>query len=585
MNRMHFRHLAFLTILFLLTGTALSMNAEGFYTTSTVNLRGQRFTAYKIEKKETLYALSREMGVNYDTLVLWNQGISGDVPKGYILYMPDGTPEIVPVVKKEETITYKVKYGDTLFSLARKFNTTVQDIISVNPQLRSSVLTAGSDIKICSQSAQKTLKATKEMRPGIVSFRYYQVKKDESPEGVAAQNGIEVALLRDANPGITFKNRAKLAIPVMGNVEFITYVQNTDSRENSAEGQQAIFDSIAETNARPVVNVAILLANPQANKDIDFSRGFLTAVKEFGEVSRDIDVKFVNGSIEAPDLILNPVLHNADIIFTTYDGFIPTVLTDYAANNNKTLINAFTVRDTLYRQNPVLINLLSSPEEFNSQSAAYLLENYGDRYFIFLGDPLKANDQIATKIMNVLDTDNFEVVEKLENVVPHPSKSMIIYSFANNKNDIKTHLEAVSAWIESNPGVDVFTLGRPSWIVSADGYAESMKKAHTMFPSRFHFAERDPESQQFLKKYHDFFKADPVRSYPAYSVMGYDAAWNFLQPGEPHSNLQMPFRLMRYPGGGEYNCAAMLLQFMPGVPVRKFDIVPLQQPADVAPGN
>ena len=45
--------------------------------TSTVELMGGKFSVYKAPKKESLYAISRRLGVGYDLLAQWNQGIQG----------------------------------------------------------------------------------------------------------------------------------------------------------------------------------------------------------------------------------------------------------------------------------------------------------------------------------------------------------------------------------------------------------------------------------------------------------------------------------------------------------------------------
>lgn len=543
---------------------------------STVELMGSKFTAYKVTKKESLYAISRRIGVNYDQLSQWNQGFTGEVPKGYTLYIPQNAEPVMPAKLPERTITYRVKYGDTLFRIARNYNTTVADIIALNPKLRSSVLTAETDIRIPENSAQKKMVPVIEQRQGIVAFRYYEVRRDESAEGIARTAGINAGLLVQTNPGVQVKRGAKLAIPVLGNISYTTYKAAQDSREMTAEGRQAIFDSIAAGKKADILNVAVVLSNPSSHKDIDFSRGFLTAVKEFGEVRRHTDIRFVNGASEGSDLILDPAVRQADLIFTTYDSKVPGYLATYAENSGKTLINAFAIRDSLFRTNPAIINLMSSPADFNAQVSQYILEKFGHDYMVFIGDPLQAQDQIAFQVMNGMDSENFTVVENLTDVIPHPARPMVFYSLANNKKGMVADLEAVKVWMEANPAVDVNTIGRPSWIVHADANANLLRSTHVNLPTRFYFPDREEAPQQFIKRYQDFFRAEPVRSYPAYSVMGYDAAWNFLQPGSEHQFLQMPFRLTRVPGGGEYNSSAFMLRYYPGMPVECEDIIPYQ---------
>lgn len=545
---------------------------------NTVNLMGRDFHAFKVSKKESLYALSRSLGLNYDSLSTWNQGFNGEVPKGYILYLPAGTAsEQKPQVKPINVINYKVKYGDTLYAISHKYNTTVEDIITINPRLRSSVLPADTEIKVPQNSATHQLIPVIEKREGIKYFKYYKVGKDESAEGICRQNHITPALLQMVNPGVQIKRNSIIALPIVGETDFIVYRHNTDKRENTSEGQQAIFDSIANSRQLPTTNVVILLANPQSNKDVDFSRGFLTAVREFGEGSRHIDIKFLKASNETGEIISEPAIKDADLIFTTYDATIPSSLAQYAERTGKTLINAFAVKDSLVNTNSSIINLLSSPREFNAQVAQYIIENFDNSYFVFIGDPLKSQDQIALQVMNGIDPENFEVVATLEQSEPHPFRPMVFYSLANNKKEMKDDLETIEKWMTKYPEVDVNTIGRPSWIVNVDTHSEILKKTHANVPTRFYFGEKDIESNEFLKKYYEFFKSDPIRSYPAYSVMGYDAAWYFLRPGMDHKYLQMPFRLTRIIGGGEYNSAAFMLRYFPGMPVTKFDIIPYFQ--------
>lgn len=543
---------------------------------STVELMGSKFTAYKVSKKESLYAISRRIGVNYDLLSQWNLGFTGEVPKGYTLYIPQDSKPVMPVMLPERTVTYKVKYGDTLYRIAHSYNSTVADIIALNPKLRSSVLTADTYIKIPENSAQRKLTPVIEQRQGIVAFRYHEVRRDESSEGIARTAGINEGLLSQTNPGVQIKKGARLAIPVIGTISYTTYKPAQDSREMTAQGQQAIFDSIAAGKKADVLNVAVILSNPSTNKDIDFSRGFLTAVKEFGEVRRHTDIRFVNGASEGSDLILDPAIRQAELIFTTYDSKVPEYLATYAEKSGKTLINAFAIRDSLFRTNPAIINLMSSPTDFNAQVSQYILEKFGRSYIVFIGDPLNAQDQIAFQVMNGMDSENFTVVENLTDVVPHPALPMVFYSLANNKKGMMADLEAIKTWMEANPAVEINTIGRPSWIVHADANGNLFRHTYVNLPTRFYFPDREEAPQQFIKRYQDFFHAEPVRSYPAYSVMGYDAAWNFLQPGSEHQYLQMPFRLTRVSGGGEYNSSAFMLRYYPGMPVELQDIIPYQ---------
>ena len=55
-----------------------------------------------------------------------------------------------PVLAKKEATTYKVKRGETLSSIARKFDTTQDELISLN-QLANNKILAGQDLKVVAQ--------------------------------------------------------------------------------------------------------------------------------------------------------------------------------------------------------------------------------------------------------------------------------------------------------------------------------------------------------------------------------------------------------------------------------------------------
>ena len=79
--------------------------------------------------------------INYLTNAQYEAALTSNLLNvGQILQIPIDNTEI-------SYQTYKIAPGDTLYSIARKYNTTVSDIIAINNDL-SSFLTVGQVIKI-----------------------------------------------------------------------------------------------------------------------------------------------------------------------------------------------------------------------------------------------------------------------------------------------------------------------------------------------------------------------------------------------------------------------------------------------------
>lgn len=97
-------------------------------------------TVYTVKKGDTLYAIASRYGVSVDELKKYNNLTSNVLSIGEILYIPTG--QIVEEVVGTDYDTYIVKSGDTLYNIASRYNTTVSELSNIN-NLSSNVLMVG----------------------------------------------------------------------------------------------------------------------------------------------------------------------------------------------------------------------------------------------------------------------------------------------------------------------------------------------------------------------------------------------------------------------------------------------------------
>ena len=98
------------------------------------------FVVYKVEPGDTLYSIARRYNAKVDAIRSYNNLTSNNLSIGQILQIPISSIEMLYQ-------TYQVAPGDTLYSIARRYNTTVADIMAINNNL-SSILSVGEVIKI-----------------------------------------------------------------------------------------------------------------------------------------------------------------------------------------------------------------------------------------------------------------------------------------------------------------------------------------------------------------------------------------------------------------------------------------------------
>ena len=106
---------------------------------------GQKYYMHKVQQGNTLWGLQQMYGVKVEDIIKINPELSDGLRAGETI--------LIPCLEKEEASVekvisdYKVKKGETLYGISRKFNTTVDELMSLNPELQNG-LQKGQVIKV-----------------------------------------------------------------------------------------------------------------------------------------------------------------------------------------------------------------------------------------------------------------------------------------------------------------------------------------------------------------------------------------------------------------------------------------------------
>lgn len=96
-------------------------------------------TVYTVKIGDTLYSIAKQYNVSVDDIVNQNNLVSNNLTIGTKLLIPSG--------KSSDIIVYTVQRGDSLWALANNYNTTIDDIKRLN-NLTSDVLTVDQKLQI-----------------------------------------------------------------------------------------------------------------------------------------------------------------------------------------------------------------------------------------------------------------------------------------------------------------------------------------------------------------------------------------------------------------------------------------------------
>lgn len=120
-------------------------------------VNGKKYFSYMVQAGESVEALANAFKVTVAELEEKNPILKDGIKGGMIISVPVKEGMMDANLPEISIITYKVKPGDTLFSLAKNNNSTIEDIIQRNiDELSDGILRAGSTIKIAKNSGGLT---------------------------------------------------------------------------------------------------------------------------------------------------------------------------------------------------------------------------------------------------------------------------------------------------------------------------------------------------------------------------------------------------------------------------------------------
>lgn len=246
------------------------LSAQAGYTQKEIDVSGKKYLLHKVEKGETTFGICQQYRVSQAELMAANPEIGEGLKSGATIKIPQ-KGEVAPAemahpspqatTAEPEYYYHKVVKNQTIFSIARQYSITANDLIKYNPVLTSGLVpgtilkipvkvddtraVASANPKTIADTAPKPVPA-KEDEAG---FTYHMVIAGETLYRLENTNGVTLEELTNLNPSLVngLKTGARIKIPVKGKKE--------DAREGSvsiAQNAASIAKQDDSTDCRPI---------------------------------------------------------------------------------------------------------------------------------------------------------------------------------------------------------------------------------------------------------------------------------------------------------------------------------------------
>lgn len=324
-------------ILFIAEGTSQSKNT----------------IVHVVAPKETLFGLATKYNVKVEDIQNANtEALVNGLKVGQELVIPQSQ-----VQQTAAKTTHIVKSKESLFSIARQYNVSVEDLDKANAELMKVGLQEGQEINI--PNKKKTL----DGRVRVINAEtvFYVVKPKETKYSIAKQFGITIEQLESQNPEIVngLVEGNKLAINVR---EVKPTNENEELMLALAEKQVVVEKSKANTEEIKGLKEKLALQE-EINKNVTNVNGLLADLKEIDNTKE--------GSAEKLKLVLETNKKIQEVLLVKLDSLVNTMNKDLIQLKKTELVDL----DESIRLQKISSENISKTNELSHQLKKQLADN------------------------------------------------------------------------------------------------------------------------------------------------------------------------------------------------------------------
>lgn len=192
---------------------------------------------YVVKKGDTLYSIANKYNLTVQVLKTLNNLTSDTIQIGQVLLLKNA----------EVPTTYTVQKGDTLYAIANAFNTTVQEIKTLN-NLTTNTLYIGQILNLPGQTIPPAEEGEPE-NPGENIYTIYTVQKGDSLWAISQKFDISVQELIAINNLLTTTIKVGDQLKIPAELNRITYtVKSGDTLWSIAKTNNTTVDAIKNAN-------------------------------------------------------------------------------------------------------------------------------------------------------------------------------------------------------------------------------------------------------------------------------------------------------------------------------------------------
>ncbi len=534
---------------------------------------------HTIERGQTVYSIALTYNVSIESIYNINPGSREGIKTGEVLKIPQK--------KKDSTIYHTIQPKETLYSVSKKYNTTGNKIIEMNPGLSTLTFAAGRTIRI-PEGKSKQVEAPKETQ--IVDIQH-KVEKGETLFSLSQKYKVYIDDILQRNENVRLNGLKK------GQIIFIpTEVTKTSDKEKTLEDETNSLLNKQTIKKIDHINVALLLPfgttgknieNSQKGKIIEYYEGFLLAIEDLKKKGISINLFVYDTANGVREILQKPELKQANLIIggTTEEQI--KQISEFSHKEEIKYVIPFSSLTDVALTNPYVFQINTPQNYLYSKASLQFIKKYEKYRVIFINFSQDKNDK--ADFVSVLQTDLKQNNIRYETITYNGAsitKDMkdelngneptVFVPASGSRESLLKILAPLKTIITANSSVNVSLFGYPEW----QTYSDCIKSLYPLNTSIYSVFYADTDSRivkNFYNRYKQWYNKYPINSYPKYGLLGYDTGMYFLElinnygilfesslDKMQYNSLQMGFNFDRVSyWGGFINLNIYMVTFQP----------------------
>ena len=505
---------------------------------ATISSQQTNTAEHTVGPGETVYSISKTYNTTVDVIRKLNPNIEGDftIKVGSKLKVPGSAS----VVGRENTsnnyIRHTIKVGETLYSVSKYYNLTIEEVQAANPGLSPSNFPAGKVIRIGAKKSETNQKVKDEKEKNASSTFPYVVESKENAEDIAKKFNVSTDELKEVNPDL----------PKKSSPGDIVQIPSIKPQFPETPAQTVPAPAITQSN-NSVPQIALLLpfmVNGTSNSKaaiVEYYEGFLMALNDakLSGFSADVHVYDTKTSVdELKNILEKDEMKKMNLIIgPAYNEQVPA-LSNFSLANNIPLIIPLTSKNDSYQTNPNIYQITAPQSYLYPEVNKAFIKEFKNHNIIIVNTGTSADEKqdFTSVLASALKQEGIPYknvtisstsVTGLETALSGSMSNIIVPAFISSAS-LDKYMPNIIKLCEKKASLSVKLFGYPEW----QTYGKSLRTEYlhpmdTYIFSGF-YAGTSAATTSFRTDYMKAYGKDIISTFPKFALLGYDTGKYFL---------------------------------------------------------